>query len=191
MAQVWFSFGDIKSFRWIVWGVFCSVLFFWSSFVASSDTVPLPEKAGYFTFRETHVKLPHRQLTWATWSLPVERAKLTCFYAASTSRRKHAIACNKACKSRVTSPPGCLQSEGEFTCGVIADDLQLWVFLTETAGIFECNSGYFACVCGYFYLRLLMSLPANCMYFCLQKQTNLHVSPGIILLVKLPVKYPL
>ena len=101
--------------------------------VSDFDTVALPANAGVFTCKMTHVKKPHTQFTCVTCSLPVETGKFTYFYAASTSRRIHAIARNKARRLRVTSPAGCrltyLHFVGEFTRGVIADCLQLQVIL--------------------------------------------------------------
>ena len=48
-----------------------------------------------------------------------------------------------------------MQFAGEFTRGVIADYMQLRVFLGAIAVIFACNfPGIFACVCNYFCLRL-------------------------------------
>ena len=110
-------------------------------------------------------------------SLRVETGKFSCFYAASTSRKIHAIIRNKSQKLKVTSPAGCrltyLQFSVEYTRNVVADCLQLPVFLLVIAGIF----GWF---CGYFYLRFLVFLPANCMHFLLQKQAILHASRGRI-----------
>ena len=111
---------------------------------------------------------------------------------AITSRRTHAIARSKASKLWVTSPAGrrltYLQFAGEITRGVIADCLQLQVILCEIAGSFACDcSGIFACVHSYFecvrrvfLAAILVLLRANCMYFCLQKQANLHASRGQI-----------
>ena len=78
----------------------------------SSDD-PYPE-VGYFphhsgqldspeTETNSHMvteNYPHR----VTCSLPVKTGNYTCFYAASTSRRIHAIALDKARKLQVTSP---------------------------------------------------------------------------------------
>ena len=99
------------------------------------------------------------QFTCVTCSLPVKTRNYTFFYAASTSRRMHAIALDKAHKLQVTSPAWCrltyLQFAGEFTRGVIADCLQLQVILRGIAGFFACDcAGIFSCVCTYFCLRL-------------------------------------
>ena len=99
------------------------------------------------------------QFTGVTCSLPVKTGKYTCFYAASTSRRIHAIAVSKARKLQVTSPAGCrltyLQFAGEFTRGVIADCLRLQVILRGIAGFFACDcAGIFSCVWIYFCLHL-------------------------------------
>ena len=118
----------------------------------------LTANAGNFTC-SSQVKRPHMQFTCVTCSLPVKTGDYTCFYAASTSRRLHAIAVNKARKLQVTSPAGCrltyLQFAGEFTRGVIADCLQLQVILCGIAGFFACDcADIFCCVCSYFCLRL-------------------------------------
>ena len=89
----------------------------------------------------------------------VKTGKFTCVDAASTSRRIHAIANNKARQFQVTSPAGCrltyLQFAGEDTRSVIANCLQLQIILCEIAGIIPCDcAGLFACVCSYFRLRL-------------------------------------
>ena len=104
-------------------------------------------------------KRPHMHFTYVTCSLPVKTGNCTCFYAASTSRRIHAIAPNKARKLQVTSPAWCrltyLQFASEFTRGVIADYLQLHVILRGIAGFFACDcAGIFSCVCSYSCLRL-------------------------------------
>ena len=199
IAQVCFSFDEIKSFLWLVWGVFWSVLkvcpFFsaidfsnvawwalamhcnFASYVCESshpafpqlmiafpqfDKIALPENAGNFTC-SSQVKRPHMQFTCVTCSLPVKTGNYTCFYAASTSRRIHAIAVNKARKLQVTSPAWCrltyLQFAGEFTRGVIADYLQLQVILRGIAGFFCLR------LCEYFFLRLQLFLPAFGGYF--------------------------
>ena len=51
--------------------------------------------------------------------------------------------------------------------------LRLWVFFTAFAG-------FFACVWRVFLPAVLVFLPTNCMYFCLQKQAVLHASRGQI-----------
>ena len=126
--------------------------------------VALPAKARNFTFGETHVKRPHTQFTCVTCSLRVKTGKLTCSYAASTSRGIHAIARYRTRKSRVTSPAACrltyLQFAGEFTRSVIADCLQLQVFLGAIAGILPV-------IVRVLLSTILMFLPATCMYFCL------------------------
>ena len=120
----------------------------------------------------------------------MKTSKFTCFYAASSSRRLHAIARYKARKSQVSSLAGCmltyLKFAGEFTRGVIADFLKLQVFSCAVAGIFSCDcGGIFACVCSYFACvwqvllpAIIVFLPASFMYFCLQKQAILHASRG-------------
>ena len=114
--------------------------------------------AGNFTC-SSQVKRSLAQFTCVTCSLPENTGKFTCFEAASNSRRIHAIAVNKVRKLQVTSPAWCrltyLQFAGEFTRGVMADCLQLQVFLRGIAGFFACDcAGIFACVCRYFCLRL-------------------------------------
>ena len=105
-------------------------------------------KAGHFTCGKTYVKKPYTQFTCVTCSLPVKTGKFTCFYAASTSCRIHAIALDKARKLQVTSPAGCrltyLHFAIEFARGVIADCLQLQVFLCAIADIFSCVC---SCIC--------------------------------------------
>ena len=114
--------------------------------------------AGNFTC-SSQVKRSLAQFTCVTCSLPVNTSKFTCFEAASTSRRIHAIAVKKARKLQVTSPAWCrltyLQFAGEFTSGVMADCLQLQVILRGIACFFACDcAGIFSCVCSYFCLRL-------------------------------------
>ena len=86
-------------------------------------------------------------LTCVTCSLPVKTGNYTCFYAASTLHKIHAIALNKARKLQVTSPAWCRLTyqhfAGEFTSGVL--------FL-----------------CGNFFLRLKLFLPAFGGYFDLR-----------------------
>ena len=132
------------------------------------------------------------QFTCVTCSLPVKTGNYTCFYAASTSRRIHAIALDKARKLRVTSPAGrrlpYLQFAGEFIRGVIADCLQLQVILRGIACFlpaivrvfFLAFAVIFACVWRVFLPAILVFLPVSCMYFCLQKQAILHASRGQI-----------
>ena len=144
------------------------------------------------------------QFTCVTCSLPVKTGNYTCFYAASTSRRIHAIALDKARKLQVTSPAWCrltyLQFAGEFTRGVIADCLQLQVILRGIAGFFACGcAGFFpafavnfACVWRVFLFAIPVFLPVSCMYFCLQKQAILHASRGQICMssaCKMPVVF--
>ena len=154
--------------------------------------IVLPANAGNFTC-SSQVKRAYTQFTCVTCSLPVKPGKYTCLYMASTSRRIHAIALNKARKLQVTSPAGCrltyLQFAGEFTRGVIPDCLQLQLILWGIAGIFACDC---ACILP----AILVFLPANCMYFCLQKQSFLHACRGPIcmssaceLTCKIPVVY--
>ena len=113
--------------------------------------------AGNFTC-SSQVKRPHMQFTCVTCSLPVKTGKYTCFYAASTSRRIHAIAVNKACKFQVTSPAWCrftyLQLAGDFTHGVIADCRQLQVILCGIAGFLPAI--------------VLVFFPAFAVLFCLR-----------------------
>ena len=147
--------------------------------------VALPAKKGILTCGKTHIKRRHTQFTCVTCSLPVITGNFTCFYAASTSRRIYALALNKARELQVTSSAGCrltyVQFAGEFSRGVIADFLQLQVILFAIAGIFACDcGGIFACVWRIFSLATLVFLPANCIYFCLQKQAVLHASRGQI-----------
>ena len=134
------------------------------------------------------------QFTCVTWSLPVQTGIYTCFYAASTSRRIHAIALDKARKLQVTSPAWCmltyLEFAGEFTRGVIADCLQLQIILRGIAGFFACDcAGIFSCVCSSFCLRLAgiftchssifacklhVFLPAEAGNFACYSRANLH-----------------
>ena len=132
------------------------------------------------------------QFTCSTCSLPVKTGQYTCFHAASTSRRIHAIALDKARKLQVTSPAWCrltyLQFAGEFTRGVIADCLQLQVTLRGIAYFlpaivrvfFPAFAVIFACVWRVFLAAILVFLSVSCMYFCLQKQAILHASRGQI-----------
>ena len=125
-----------------------------------------------------------------TCSLPVKTGNYTCFYAASTSRRIHAKALDKARKLQVTSPAWCrltyLQFAGEFTRGVIADCLQLRVILRGMASflpaivrvIFPAFAVIFACLWRAFLPAIPVFLLVSCMYFCLQKQAILHASRG-------------
>ena len=155
-----------------------------------SDTGALPAKAENLTYGETHVKRHHMQFTCVTCNLPVKTDKSSCFYAASTSRRIHAIARHKARKSRVTSLIGCrltfLQFAGEFTRGELADSLQLQIILCAIAGIFFAImrvflpefAVIFGCVWWVISPAILKFLPANWMYFCLQKKALLHARRG-------------
>ena len=140
------------------------------------DKIALPANAGNCTC-SSQVKNPHIQFTCVTCSLPVKTGNCTCFYAASTSRRIHAIALNKARKLQVTSPAWCrltyLQFAGEFTRGVIADCLQLQVILHGIAG-------FLPAIVRVFLPAILVFLPVSCMYFCLQKQAISHASRGQI-----------
>ena len=132
------------------------------------------------------------QFTCVTCSSPVKLANCNYFYAASISRRKHAIALNKARKLQVTSPARCrqtyLQFAGEFTHGVIADCLQLQTILRRIAGFLPAIvrvylfafAVIFACVRPVFLPAILVFFPVSCMYSCLQKQAFLHASRGQI-----------
>ena len=111
----------------------------------------------------------------------------TCFYAAITSRRKHAIAHNKARKLRATSPAGCrlthLEFSGEFSHDMIADCLQLQVIFFTVAGIFACD-----CVGGFFLPEFAVTFDyvwwdffcdsgvfaCKLHVFCLQEEAILH-----------------
>ena len=147
--------------------------------------------AGNFTCSSL-VKRSLAQFTCVTCSLPVNTGKFTCFEAASTSCRIHAIAVNEARKLQVTSPAWCrltyLQFAGEFTRGVMADCLQLQVILRGIAGFlpaivrifFPAFAVIFACVWRVFLPAIPVFLPVSCMYFCLQKQAILHASRGQI-----------
>ena len=123
------------------------------------------------------------QFTCITCSQPVQTGKFTWFYAVSTSRI-HAIARYEAPESRVPSLAGCnltnLHFAGEFVPGVIADCLQLQVFLCAFAGIFACVCIYFCPHLEEILLAILVFLPANGRYFCLQKQALLHARRGQI-----------
>ena len=174
-----------------------------SSFPASNvditDTVALPAEAGNFTSGETQVKRHHTQFTCVTCSLPVKTGKFTCFYAASTSHRIHAIARYKALKAQLISPAGCrlthLQFAGEFTRGMIADSLQLQVFLGAIAGIFICDcAGLFACVWRVFLpATLVFYLRISCIFACKSKQFCMLVVGKFVRVphVNLLVKYPI
>ena len=79
------------------------------------------------------------------------------------------------------------QFAAEFTRGVIADCLQLQVILSRIACFFclqflrvffPACTVIFACVWRVFLPAILVFLPVNCMYFCLQKQATLHASRG-------------
>ena len=138
------------------------------------------------------MKRPNTQFTCVTCTLPVKTGNYTCFYAARTSRRIHAIALNEARKLQVNSPAWCrlgyLHFEGEFTRGVIADCPQLQVILCGIASFlpaivrvfFPACAVIFACVWRVFLPAILVFLPVSCMYFCLQKQAILHASRGQI-----------
>ena len=114
-----------------------------------------------------------------------DACKLTCFYAASTLRRIHAMARYKTCKSRVTSPAGCrltyLKFAVEITRAVIADYLKLQDFLWA-------NTGIFACVYNHFCLRLACIFTCDSsifvfklhVFFCQQKQAVVHGNCGQI-----------
>ena len=140
-----------------------------------TDACKFTYKCSHFTCG-SHVKGPHTQFTCVAWSLPVKTDNYTCFYLASTSRRIHAIARNKALKLRATSPAGFiltyLQFAGEFTRDVIAGCLQLQVILCTIACIFACDcADIFVCVCNCFCLRLADLFTCDYSAFCIQ----LHV----------------
>ena len=136
--------------------------------------VALPANAGNCTC-SSQVKRPHMQCTCVTCSLPVKTGNYTCFYAASTSRRIHAIALDKARKLQVTSPAWCrltyLQFAGKFTRGVIADCLQLQVILRGIADFlpaivrvfFPAFAVIFACFWWVFLPAIPVFLPVSCM----------------------------
>ena len=157
------------------------------------------QKAGNFTCGETHLKTHHTQFNCVSCSLPVKTGKIACFYAENTSRRIHAIARHKARKSQVTSTAGCkltfLHFAGEITRGVIADCVQLLVFFSATADIVACNcAGIFACVCGYFCLRLTGIFTWDFSIFaCKTRQFCMLVAGKFAWVphLKLPAKYPL
>ena len=123
------------------------------------------------------------QFICVTYSLPVKIDNFTCFYAANTSHRMHATARKKTLKLRVTSLLGCrltyLQFARGLNRGVIADCLQLRVFLPAIAS-------FLACDCGYFCLR-------SGIFACKRKQCCMPVVSIFAWVphVKLPVKYAL
>ena len=120
-------------------------------------------KSGKFYMRrDAYKKAPHA-FTRFTCGLSMKTGKFACIYAASPSRRIHSTPRDKTGKVKVTPPAECNLTY-----------LQLRVFCLQIERIF-------ACVCGYFCLRLAdiftcdsSVLLANCMYFCVQKQANLH-----------------
>ena len=139
----------------------------WTIYAVKLTRANLPANAINFTCG-SHVKKPRTQFTYVACSLPVKT-----FYAASTSRRIHAIVRNNARKLPVTSPTWCkltyLQFAGEITRGVIADCLQLQVLLCTIAGFLTCvGAGVFACVCSCFCLLLQLFLPACGRHFSLR-----------------------
>ena len=140
-------------------------------------------KSGNFYLRKDACKKPPHEVYLRYMQFTCKTENFTCFYATSTSRCIHAIALNKAHKLQITSLAGhrltYLQFEAEFTRGVMADCLQLQVTLCVIAGIFACVCSYF-CLVMVFLFAILVFLPANCMYFCLQKQAVLHASRGQI-----------
>ena len=107
--------------------------------------------------------------------LTCKTGKFTCIYAASTSRRIHASARNKARKLRVNSPAVCkltyLQFASEFTRGVIA-------VLAAIAGIFANN-------CGWFGQQISCIFARKSRQFCMLVAGKFTRVPH----VKLPVKY--
>ena len=135
-------------------------------------------------------------VTCVTSSLPAKTDNFTCFYAASTSRKRYAMTHYEAHRSRVNSTEECMLTDqkfaGDFTRGVIAESLKLQVPLCANADIFayDCASFFpcdraslFACVCRFiacvwrFLPATLMFWPTNCMFLFLQKQELLHASP--------------
>ena len=152
--------------------------------------------AGNFTC-SSQVKRSLAQFTCVTCSLPIITGKFTCFEAASTSRRIHAIAVNKARKLHVNSLAWCrltyLQFAGEFTRVVMADCLQLQVILRGIAGFFACDcAGIVSCVCSYFCLRLAGIFTCDSSVFaCRSRQFCMLVAGKFAWVphVKLPVKY--
>ena len=154
------------------------------------DKIALPANEGNFTCN-SQLKRPLMQFTCVTCSLPVKTGNYTCFYGASTSRRIHAIAVNKARKLQVTSPAWCRLTYlqfAEFTRGVKADCLQLQLILRGIAVFlpaivrvfFPTFAVILACVWRVFLPAILVFLPVSCMYFCLLKQAILHASRGQI-----------
>ena len=143
---------------------------------------------GYFTCGETQVQRHHPQFTCIICSLPVKTSEFTCFYAASTSHVIQAMTRYKTRKFRVTLSVGCrltyLQFADEFTRGVITDCLQCRYFCVKLPVFLPAIARVFACVCSYFLLSfggyflpaVLVFLPANRMYFCVQKQAILSAS---------------
>ena len=88
----------------------------------------------------------------------VKTGTYTYFYAASTSRKIHAIALNKASQLQVTPTAWCRLTyrkfAGEFTRGVIADCPEMQVILCGIAVFLTCScAGHFSCLCSYFCLR--------------------------------------
>ena len=152
--------------------------------------------AGNFAC-SSQVKRSLARFTCVTCGLPVITGKFTCFEAASTSRRIHAIAVNKARKLHVNSPAWCrltyLQFAGEFTRVVMADCLQLQVILRGIAGFFACDcAGIVSCVCSYFCLRLAGIFTCDSSVFaCRSRQFCMLVAGKFAWVphVKLPVKY--
>ena len=136
------------------------------------------------------------QFTCVTCSLPVKTRNYTCFYVASTSRRIHAIALDKAHKLQVTSPVWCrltyLQFAGEFTRGVIADCLQLQVILRGIAGFLPAIVRVFLpAFGGYFYMRFqCFCMELVCIFACRSRQFCMLVTGKFAWVphVKLPVK---
>ena len=114
------------------------------------------------------VKKPHMQFTCVTCSLPVKTGNYTCFYAASTSRRIHAIALDEARKLQVN-----------FTCMMQANSPAIcrWIYprCDSRLPVIAKNSAWnckFFCLrlCGYFFLCLQLFLPAFGGYFYLRFQ---------------------
>ena len=167
-----------------------------TSYVCASSLLAFPQvmtvfwrdcitcKRRYF-FLPFAGKRPHTQFTCITCSLSVKTGNYTCFYAASTSRRIHAMALNKARKLQVKSSAWCrltyLHFAGEFTRGVIADCLWLQVILCGTAGFlpaivrvfFLALAVFYACVFGGL-LAILVFLLVKAGNLACYWRANLH-----------------
>ena len=116
---------------------------------------------------------PYIQFTCAKCSLRVKTGEFTYFYAASTSRRKHPITCNKARKSQVISLGGFRQTYLQFAA-------YLQLFLPVFANIFTSE-----CYC--FCLQIAFVFACKSRQLCMPVVGKFASVP----LLKLPVKYPL